>query len=206
LNLDNPGKIVVYHTLDSKRTPSQPLYLAVHARSGDPVSLLPAVRGMAAAISPGLRLSDVHRLDQATSTDARAWSGIAQLLLVVSAIALVLSLAGIYAITSFTVSRRTREIAVRLALGAQVSNVVGTVFRGPLVRVAMGVAVGCLMMGAMIALFQRNSDAGIGIVARHAPLLLGYGAIMMGVCGLACTGPLLRIFRVQPTDVLRDDG
>ena len=205
LNLDNPGKTIVYHTLGSNRTQSYPLYLATHVRSGDPTSVLPTLRRMAAEISPGLRLSDIQRLDQGTSSDARAWNGFADFILLVSAIALVLSLAGIYAITSFTVSRRTREIAVRVALGAQVSNIVANVFRGPFFQVAMGVAVGCLMMGGMVALFLRNSDVGAGTVTRHAALLLVYGATMMGVCALACIGPLVRILRVKPIEVLRDD-
>jgi putative ABC transport system permease protein len=123
----------------------------------------------------------------------------------VSAIALVLSLAGIYAVTSFTVSRRTREIAVRVALGAQVSNIVTNVFRGPFFQVAVGVAVGCLMTAALVVFFMRDSDVGLGTVTRHAALLLVYGATMTGVCALACIGPLLRVFRVEPTDILRDD-
>ena len=85
-----------------------------------------------------------------------------------------------------------------MALGAQISNVVTIVFRGPFLQVAMGVAVGCLMMGALVAW--------VGTVTSHAALLFGYGTIMMGVCALACIGPLLRVFRVEPTDVLRDDG
>jgi ABC-type antimicrobial peptide transport system permease subunit len=111
-----------------------------------------------------------------------------------------------YAITSFTVSRRTREIAVRVALGGQVSAIVAHVFRRPFVQVAMGVTVGCLMMGALVALFNRDSDVAAGAVTRHAALLIGYGTLMTAVCGLACVGPLLRVFRVEPTDVLRDDG
>ena len=205
LNLDNPGKKVVYHTLGSNRTQSSPLYLATHVRSGDPTSVLPTLRRMAAEISPELRLSDIQRLDHGTSSDARAWKGFADFILLVSAIALVLSLAGIYAITSFSVSRRTREIAIRMALGAQISNVVVSIFRGPFFQVAAGVAVGCVMMGGMVALFLRNSDVGVGTVTRHAALLLGYGTIMMGVCALACTGPLVRILRVKPTELLRDD-
>jgi hypothetical protein len=206
MSLDNPARPVVYHTLGSNRTQSYPLYLATHVRSGDPISVLPTLRWMAAEISPELRLSDIQRMDQGISYDARAWNGFANFILLVSAIALVLSLAGIYAITSFTVSRRTREIAVRVALGAQISNVVATVFRGPFFQVAMGVAAGCLMMGALVAVSMRDSDVGVGTVTRHAALLLGYGTIMMGVCALACIGPLLRVFRVEPTDVLRDDG
>jgi hypothetical protein len=206
MSLDNPAKPLVYHTLGSSRTENYPLYLATHVRSGDPTSVLPTLRRMAAEISPELRLSDVQRLDQATSYDARGWNGIAAFILLVSAIALVLSLAGIYAITSFTVSRRTREIAVRVALGAQISAVVANVFRGPFFQVAVGVAVGCVMMGSLVAVTNRDSDMGVGTMTRHAALLLGYGTIMMSICGLACIGPLLRVFRVEPTDVLRDDG
>jgi predicted permease len=206
MSLDNPGKALVYHTLGSNRTQRYPLYLATHVRSGDPTSVLPTLRRIAADISPELRLSDIKRLDQATSYDARAWNGLANVLLLVSVIALVLSLAGIYAVTSFTVSRRTREIAVRVALGAQVSKVVTNVFRGPFFQVAAGVAVGCVLMGSLVALSMRGSDVGVGTVTRHAALLLVYGATMMGVCALACIGPLLRVFRVEPTEVLRDDG
>ncbi len=205
MSLDNPGKIVVYHTLGSNRTQSYPLYLATHVRSGDPTSVLPTLRRIAAGISPELRLGDIQRLDQGTSSDARAWNGFANFILLVSVIALVLSLAGIYAVTSFTVSRRTHEIAVRVALGAQVSNIVTNVFRGPFFQVAAGVAVGCVMMGSLVAVAIRDSDVGLGTVTRHAALLLAYGATMMGICGLACIGPLLRVFRVEPTDVLRDD-
>jgi ABC-type antimicrobial peptide transport system permease subunit len=206
MSLDNPAKPLVYHTLNSNRTQSYPLYLATHVRSGDPTAVLPTLRRIAAEISPGLRLSDVQRLDQATDYDARGWNGIASFILLVSAIALVLSLAGIYAITSFTVSRRTREIAVRVALGAQISNVVANVFRGPFFQVGVGVAVGCLTMGALVVVTNRDSDLGVATMTRHAALLLLYGATMMGVCALACIGPLLRVFRVEPTDVLRDDG
>jgi hypothetical protein len=205
LNLDNPGKTVVYHALGSNRAPSGPLYLAAHVRGGDPFSVLPALRRIAAGVDPELRLSEVERLDQGTSTDARAWNGMANAILLVSAIALVLSLAGIYAITAFTVSRRTREIAIRVALGAQASHVITNVFRGPLFQVAIGVALGCVVMGGLVALFQRNASIGAGGVTRHAALLVGYGATMVGVCALACAGPLLRVLRVQPTEVLRDD-
>jgi len=62
------------------------------------------------------------------------------------------------------------------------------------------------MIGALVVLSTRDADLGIGTMMRHAWLLLGYGAIMIGVCALACIGPLLRVFRVDPTDVLRDDG
>ena len=206
MNLDNPAKPLVYHTMGYNRTQSYPLYLATHIRSGDPTAVLPTVRRIAAAIDPALRLSDIQTLDRGTSSDARAWNGVADFIMLVSAIALVLSLAGIYAITSFTVSRRTREIAVRVALGAQISNIVATIFRGPLIQVAAGVSVGCVAMGALVAMSMRNADVGAATVVKHGALLLGYGTAMTAVCALACIGPLVRVFRVEPTDALREDG
>jgi hypothetical protein len=62
------------------------------------------------------------------------------------------------------------------------------------------------MMGSLVAVAMRDSEVPVGTVTRHAALLLVYGAAMMAVCALACTGPLLRVLRVEPTDVLRDDG
>jgi putative ABC transport system permease protein len=206
MGLDNPAKPLVYHALGSDRTQSGALHLAVHVRSGDPMAVLPALRRIAAEIGPALRLTGVQRLDQVTSYDARGWRGIATFILVVSAIALLLTLAGIYAITSFTVSRRTREIAVRVALGAQISSVAANVFRRPLLQVVIGVAAGCLMMGTLVVVTNRDSDVGAATMTSHAALLLAHGATMMGACALACIGPLLRVFRVQPTDVLRDEG
>ena len=66
----------------------------------------------------------------------------------------------------------------------------------------LGVAVGCLLMGGLVAL-SCAIPTRAAIVTRHAALLLAYGTIMMGVCALACIGPLLRVFRVEPTDLLR---
>ena len=169
-------------------------------------SWTPTLRRIAADRSPSLRLNDVQRLDEATSSDARAWKTLADGILLMSAIALLLSLAGIYSVTSFTVSRRTREIAVRVALGAPASRVVANVFGRPVGQVAAGVALGCLLVGALVALSLRNSHVAIGTVMRHAALLLGYGTAMTGVCAIACIGPVLRVLRVEPTDVLRDDG
>lgn len=205
LRLDNPAKPVVYHRLGSAQAQNYPLYLAAQVR-GDPNPLVPTLRRIAADLNPALRLNDIQRLDQATSSDAGAWRAIADVVLTVSAIALGLSLAGLYAVMSFTVARRTREIAVRVALGARAPSVVVAVFRRPFGQVAAGVAVGCVLVGALVALSMRDSEVAIGTVTRHATLLLGYGTAMMGVCALACIGPVLRVFRVEPIDVLRDDG
>lgn len=89
----------------------------------------------------------------------RMWLRVSALL---AAIAVLLSLSGIYAVLSFTVSRRTREIGVRVALGASPRRVVGAIFRRPLTHVTLGVLTG----GALIALMAFAVAGGDGGLAR----------------------------------------
>ena len=78
--------------------------------------------------------------------------------ILMTAVALLLSLSGIYAVLSFIVARRTREIGVRVALGASRRRVIAAIFRRPLIQVGLGVVAG----GALIALAatDRNRNAG----------------------------------------------
>jgi ABC-type antimicrobial peptide transport system permease subunit len=173
----------------------------VHART-DPQSLGPTLRRIAGDVSPTLRLHDILPLDHAVSGDARFWRVFANVFMLGSAIVLFLSLAGIYSVTSFTVSRRTREIGVRVALGASAPHVIADIFRGPLLQVATGVVAGC---GLLAVVAFARSGSGVAM-ARQAALLLAYGIAVMGVCVLACIGPALRALRVDPVEALREDA
>ena len=165
--------------------------------------LIPVVRRIAADVDPALRLHEGQSLADATSEDARFWTVFARVVLGGSALTLVLSLAGIYAGMSFTVSRRTRDIGMRTALGGTALRVIGEVFRRPFRQVVAGVAVGWLVWAGVITLAAGDSPAGL---LRHAPLLLAHGAAILVICGLACLGPILRALRVQPIQALREDG
>ena len=113
-------------------------------------------------------------------------------------IALVLSLAGIYAVMSFTVAHRTREIGIRVALGADRRRLVGAIFRRPLIQVALGIGAGGLLMLALLA--------GDGYVTLTAfALLLAYLTIMTGVCLLAAVVPTRRALAVEPSEALRSE-
>ena len=200
LNLDNPAIPRLYYCLEASQK-SNPLYLAVHART-DPGSLAPTLRRVAGEVSPMLQLHDILPLDHAVGTDASFWRIFANVFMFGSAAVLLLSLAGIYSVTSCTVSRRTREIGVRLALGASAPRLIAEIFRGPLLQVATGVVTGC---GLLAVVAFGRSESGVAI-ARQAALLLAYGIAVMGVCALACVGPTLRALRVDPVEALREDA
>jgi putative ABC transport system permease protein len=180
------------------------VYMLVHA-NGDPLSLVPRVRGIATAIDPTLRLSDIQRVSEVS--DAILWVlGLwIKITVLLTAIALLLSLAGIYAVLSFIVARRTREIGVRVALGASQRRIILAIFRRPLIQVGVGVGAGGFLIAlATEALAHSDmSNAGNGLSLGLLAQLIAYGSLMFGVCLLACVVPTRRALRVEPTEALR---
>lgn len=169
----------------------------VHVK-GDPMALGPRVRELATAVDPTLRLADLQRVDQVTNEVQWVLLLWLRITLVLTAIALLLSLAGIYAVLSFTVARRTREIGVRVALGASRLRVVAAIFRRPLLQVAIGVvAGGGLIAAGAFALAEQ------GLSLSQWAVLVVYAAFMLAVCLLACIVPTYRALRVEPTEALR---
>ena len=176
-----------------------PAHMAVHV-SGDPAAFGPRLRAIATAIDPTLRLYNVAPLSNATQSELKFLDFWFRMLLVVALIALVLSLAGIYAVMSFTVARRTREIGVRIALGASRRRVVTAIFRRPIRQVALGVVAG----GAFVGLMTRATE-GV-LTTREIALIAAYVTVMMGICLVACVVPTRRAFRIEPTEALREES
>ena len=174
-----------------------PVHVAVHVR-GDPASFAPQLQRVAAAVDSELLLQDILPLDAVGASMWLEYDTLWRLLGVVSAIALLLSLAGIYSIMSFTVSRRTREIGVRVALGASRWRVTGAILARSLRQVSIGIAAGGVLVCAL-----RQAVAGLSI--REIAALVIYVAVMLVVCLLACIVPARRALRIHPTEALRAD-
>ena len=199
LDLDAPVAARIYRPLDLARADAYPLHVVAHVPSG-PERLLSTLGRTAEAVSPDLRLREVTRLDRANSDLAVFWGLWADLVLTISATALFLSLAGIYAVMSFTVARRRREIGIRVALGAKLSSVLDDIFRRPASQIAAGVGAGCVAVAPVVhALTSGRVELADGL------RLLALGAAMLGVCALACVVPALRALRVQPSEALRTE-
>ena len=190
-------------------TPPQGLdsvYMLVHA-TGDPLSIMPRVRSIATAVDPTLRLSDVQRVSDVS--DVMLWIlGLwIRVTVLLTAIALLLSLAGIYAVLSFIVARRTREIGVRVALGASRRRIILAIFRRPLIQVGIGVGVGGILIALAVEGLAHSemANGGNGLSLGVLAQLVVYGALMFSVCLLACVVPTRRALAVEPTEALRAD-
>jgi putative ABC transport system permease protein len=182
------------------------LKMVAHGR-GDPLSIAPRVRELAMAVDPAIRVDQITRLDQVTTPLLWLLGLWTKIIIGLTAVALLLSLAGIYAVLSYTVARRTREIGVRVALGAGARRVITSVFKRPLTQVTLGVIAGIVLI-VVAATAAGNSTqfkgTGIGVLTLgDGALLVGYAILMLGVCTLACVVPTVRALRVQPTEALR---
>jgi putative ABC transport system permease protein len=190
-------------------TPDQfdQIHMMVQVRSGDPMALVPQVRDIAMDVDPSLRLASAQRVNEANA-DSRyvmaLWMRVTALL---SSVALILSLAGIYAVLSFTVARRTREIGVRVALGASRRRVVVATFRRPLLQVAVGIVVGTAIVFTAASLIKYTEFPGSesDLTLQGMAMIIGYGIVMLGVCMLACLMPTRRALDIEPTIALRTE-
>ena len=185
-------------------------YMMIHA-TGDPLALTPRLRAIAASVDPNIRLSEFTRMDM--MSDPLVWFMTLwkRITMVLTGIAVLLSLAGIYAVLSFTVSKRTREIGVRVAVGAGPRRILTTVFRRPLTQVGTGIVIGSVLVGLgsiVVRNHQPDTDMGMhtlagGLSIGQLAALVGYAALMLGICLLACVVPTRRALAVQPTVALR---
>ncbi|MFN2317068.1 MAG: ABC transporter permease [Gemmatimonadales bacterium] len=176
---------------------------------GDPMTVAPRLRELATAIDPALRIEQMTRLDQVLTPMLWFLGLWMRIIIGLTAVALLLSLSGIYAVLSYTVARRTREIGVRVALGASARRVITSIFTRPLRQVTLGVITGCgLIALATIGIQHTQEFAGLkgrGLTLGEVALLGGYALLMLGVCMLACIVPTWRALGVQPTEALREE-
>jgi predicted permease len=127
---------------------------------------------------------------------------IMSLLAITACIALAMSVAGVYGVTSYTASRRTQEIGVRMALGATPGNVQLLVFRQGFLTTAIGLAIG---LGATLALMRVLRGMLVGLESEKlAEMLIAVGVVSV-TAALACWVPALRASRIDPMAALRHD-
>jgi len=182
----------------------QVAYMVVHVKA-DPMSFAPQLHQISSSVDPTLRLSELQRLKDVHNEILWAFRLWVRVTVVISVVAVLLSLAGIYAVLSFTVSRRTREIGVRVALGGSQLRVLLAIFRRPLLQVTLGIVVGGAIILAGGNLKTEMPGLTGDLTLRQFAIIIAYVVFMLGVCLLGCVVPARRALKVEPTVALRTD-
>jgi predicted permease len=167
---------------------------------GDPLTTVPAIRAAIREIDADIPLVSVRTMagiEAAATSDTRV---IASLLLAFAVLSLVLACTGVWATVAFSVSRRTREFGLRLALGARPAQVVGTVVREGARMAVLGIGMGV----ALAWTTSRLLSSLLFGVAPTDPLAFGGGALVLAaVAVFAAWLPARRATRVDPVESLR---
>lgn len=176
--------------------------LAVHT-AGDPLAVLPAVRERLAAIDPGIPMFQVRTMAELASNDLAQARFYALLLGLFGAMALTLAAVGLYGIMAYTVSRRTREIGVRKALGADGGDVLRMVLRQALTMVGVGA-----LLGLAAGFFSSRllGDLLYQLEPGDPATLIAAATILVGVAAAAAYVPARRATRIDPAVALREDA
>jgi predicted permease len=168
--------------------------------AGNPQNMESTVRNRLAEIDPNLTVLDLISLNEQISGNFNQERLIARLTELFGLLALVLACVGLYGVTSYMVSRRTNEIGIRMALGAERRNVVGLILKGALWQLALGLAIG---IPATLAAGRALASQLYG-VKSYDPVIIGLAALVLALCaGAAAFFPARRAASIDPMVALR---
>ena len=181
------------------QAPNQFMTLIVRSTT-DPNSLVPAIRGKVLALDSELPLQRVITLDRVIANSIRQQRFTSIVLSVFAGVALLLAAAGLYGVISYSVAQRTHELGIRVALGAQVKDVMQLVLRQGMTFVIAGEVAG--IIGAF-ALTRLLSGLLFGVTPTDAVTFIAVTAGLTLVALLACYIPARRATKVDPLVALR---
>jgi predicted permease len=168
----------------------------------DPPTVMQTIRREVARLDPQLAVAEVSTLEERIQRSVVNERLIATLSSALSAMATLLSLVGLYGVIAYTVTRRTREIGIRMALGALASQVTSTILREAVLLVAVGIGVG-LVAAFWLGRYVQNQLYGL---TPADPWTIAAAAIALAlVAGLAALVPARRAAHISPMAALRQD-
>jgi putative ABC transport system permease protein len=183
----------------SAQAPLQDMTVLVRTTS-DPNSIVPALRRVVLSIDPNQPISNISTLERVVS-DSIARPRLNMLLMgLFGAVAMLLAAVGIYGLLSYTVTQRTQEMGIRMALGAQVSDVLKLVLRQGMTLALIGEAVGLLGAFALTRVIQGLL---FGVTPTDATIFISVVGVLSTIALFACYLPARRAAKVDPLIALR---
>ena len=170
--------------------------------AGDPMALLPAVRREMKAIDATLPVGEPASMKEVRSNRLADRRLPMQLMIAFALLALALAAVGVYGVMAYSVAARTREIGVRVALGAQPRNVFGMVVRQGIAAAVVGLMLGLLGAAALGRVLTKLL---YGVAPTDALTFVSVAALLMAVTLAACLIPARRAVRVDPLEALRSE-
>jgi len=179
----------------------EPGVLIVRGR-GDAASLVPLVREAIREVDEGVSVREARTLDSILAATLSGQRFNARLLTLFAVVALALSAVGLFGVVSYTVQRRTREIGVRMALGARAADVRALVVRQGMTPALIGLGVGLVLAAGAVRLLRGLL---YGVQPWDPVTFLAAAAVLAGTALAACYAPARRATRVDPVTALRGE-
>jgi putative ABC transport system permease protein len=193
LNLDTPA--VVFHAAELAAV--NPVFLSFrYDQQLPPDDIEPRIQEVSLAVDPAMQVTTVQWLTKFYDEVRGLWRIISWSAAIATLSGLLLSAAGMYALMSFAVAQRTREIGIRVALGASPRRLFVGVFGRAFRQLGLGILAGWMIAGLGIVAVGLELSAAVGLLAAVAGIML-----MVGL--LSAVGPARRSLRVQPAEALR---
>ena len=181
--------------------PSDSDYLAVRTK-GDPLAPVPAIRRIVASVDPNVPVANVETMDDIINSNVVDRRQQMLLLGAFAALALVLASIGLYGVLSYAVTQRSREIGLRMALGASGSSVVRMVVHHGLALTGVGIAIG---LAGSWAATRSLKNLLYGVTATDPVTFAEVAALLTLIALTACWTPARRASKVDPITVLREE-
>jgi predicted permease len=177
--------------------------MTLHARTGgDPLGYLDAVKRELRALDPTLPLAGVSTIEGQLAESLASERILATLGSAFGVIALLLAAVGVYGVLAFTVARRTRELGLRMALGARPADLSWMIFRQVTIACGSGLIVG---LAGVAALQGVARSVLYGVTPADGPVLVGAVAVLASTAALAAWLPARRAARLDPLVALRHE-
>jgi len=172
----------------------------VYRTAGEPMAMLPAMRQAIREIDPNKPLVDPKTVEQYLAEQIQYPRYYSMLLGLFAMVAMALAAVGIYGVMEYAVALRTREIGIRMALGASWRDVLKLVLGQALILIAAGLTLG---LGGAIALTRYLSSELWEVKATDPLTFAAVSVLLVSVATIACLVPTRRAVRVDPTVALR---